>query len=278
MSAQSPSEAQPRSKAVATARPLPIRGRFMTAVVLQVNGAADAHFDAALAAQMRLTPNFFVDAPLVLDLAAAEGLATEAELDALLARMRERRLVVFAVQGANAAQAAAARAKGLLALPGGNEVPAERIRRPGVAPEKTPPAPARSEAPAQTAAPAAAPGAEPDHAADAPRRGTRFVTEPVRSGQTVFAEDGDLVVLASVGSGAELVAAGSIHVYGTLRGRAIAGVSGDPSARIFAQDLDAELLAIAGLWRLSDDLPPDLRRARVQAYLQGDTLCVEPLK
>ena len=105
-----------------------------------------------------------------------------------------------------------------------------------------------------------------------------LITEPVRSGQKIVAERGDLVVCASVGSGAELVAVGNIHVYGALRGRALAGVNGDETARIFCQHLDAELLAIAGLYRTSEDLGPDIRKQRVQAFLQDEKLVVEALQ
>ena len=105
-----------------------------------------------------------------------------------------------------------------------------------------------------------------------------LVTEPVRSGQRVFADRGDLVVVAAVSSGAELIAHGNIHVYGTLRGRALAGVNGDRTARIFCSSLEAELIAIAGLYRTSDDLGPSVRKQRVQAFLRDETLCVEPLK
>ena len=97
-------------------------------------------------------------------------------------------------------------------------------------------------------------------------------------GPAIFADRGDLVVVAAVSSGAELIAHGNIHVYGPLRGRALAGVNGDRAARIFCQCLEAELIAIAGLYRTSDDLGPAVRSQRVQAFLQDDALRVEPLK
>ena len=103
----------------------------------------------------------------------------------------------------------------------------------------------------------------------------RLITSPVRSGQTVIAETGDLTIVGPVGSGAELIAAGSIHVYGQLRGRASAGVFGDETARIFCQSLDAELLSIAGLYKPSEAIDPLARKRNVQVYLQGDHLCVE---
>jgi septum site-determining protein MinC len=100
----------------------------------------------------------------------------------------------------------------------------------------------------------------------------------VRSGQRIFADRGDLIVSASVSSGAELIAHGNIHVYGALRGRALAGVNGERAARIFCQSLEAELIAIAGLYLTSDDLDPAARRQRVQAFLRDEALCVQPLK
>ena len=105
-----------------------------------------------------------------------------------------------------------------------------------------------------------------------------LITEPVRSGQQIFAEDGDLIVLASVSSGAELIARGNIHIYGRMRGRALAGVNGDKRARIFCQALDAELIAIAGLYKISDEFPPEARKQRVQVLLKNEELCIEPLK
>ena len=85
-------------------------------------------------------------------------------------------------------------------------------------------------------------------------------------------EAGDVTVLGSVASGAEVVAGGSIHVYGTLRGRAVAGLAGNGRARIFCRRLEAELLAIDGLYRTADDLEPGLRGRAVQAWLDGETM------
>src|SRR5215468_5880166 len=111
-----------------------------------------------------------------------------------------------------------------------------------------------------------------------PAPATLLISEPVRSGQRIFADRGDLVVVSSVSSGAELIAQGSIHIYGRLRGRALAGVNGDRTARIFCQSRVAELVAIAGLYRTSDDLGPAVRQQRVQAFLQDERLCLESLK
>jgi septum site-determining protein MinC len=97
---------------------------------------------------------------------------------------------------------------------------------------------------------------------------------PVRSGQSVFFPDGDVTVLGSVGSGAEVIAGGSIHIYGTLRGRAMAGMSGNRQARIFCSKIEAELLAIDGFYRTAEDLDSALRGRLVQAWLNGEVLMV----
>ncbi len=94
----------------------------------------------------------------------------------------------------------------------------------------------------------------------------------MRSGQSIIHADGDVTIVGSVGSGAEIVAAGSIHVYGTLRGRVLAGAYGNPRARIFCRRLDAELMAIDGHYIVADEIEPHLRKEPVQAWLSGDEL------
>ncbi len=104
-----------------------------------------------------------------------------------------------------------------------------------------------------------------------------LLDQPVRSGQSVVFAAGDVTVVGSVGSGAEVVAGGSIHVYGTLRGRAVAGMGGNSAARIFCRKLEAELLAIDGLYRTADDIEPGLRGKPAQAYLAGEQMVVAAL-
>jgi len=100
---------------------------------------------------------------------------------------------------------------------------------------------------------------------------------PVRSGQLVFFPEGDITVIGSISSGAEVVAGGSIHVYGALRGRALAGTSGNARARIFCSRIEAELLAIDGYYRTADELDPALLGKRAQAWLDGDGLKIAAL-
>jgi septum site-determining protein MinC len=117
--------------------------------------------------------------------------------------------------------------------------------------------------------------------AEAEKRETKptslLLDSPVRSGQTIVFLDGDVTVLGSVSSGAEIVAGGSIHIYGTLRGRAMAGVNGNPSARIYCQKVEAELLAIDGYYQTAEELDEKLRSRAVQARLDGQIMKVTAL-
>jgi septum site-determining protein MinC len=96
--------------------------------------------------------------------------------------------------------------------------------------------------------------------------------QPVRSGQRVYAKNRELIVTATVGAGAEVMADGSVHVYGTLRGRALAGAAGEVTARVFCQEFHAELVSIAGVFRVFETIPPEFEGKPVQAWLAGDTL------
>ncbi len=101
--------------------------------------------------------------------------------------------------------------------------------------------------------------------------------QPVRSGQRLYARSRDLVVTSTVGAGAEVIADGCVHVYGSLRGRAVAGARGDTGARVFCQEFRAELISIAGVFRVFETLPPELAGKPVQAWLDGDDLRFAPL-
>lgn len=115
--------------------------------------------------------------------------------------------------------------------------------------------------------------------AEPPKLPAKMITDPVRSGQQVYAENSDLVVLAPVSSGAELIADGCIHIYGTLRGRAIAGATGNPNARIFCKRLEADLVAIAGIYMVAEQIPKELLGKSVQIKLGEDgNIAIEHLE
>ncbi len=105
----------------------------------------------------------------------------------------------------------------------------------------------------------------------------RVIERPVRSGQQVYCPEGDIVVMQQTSAGSELLAGGSVHVYGALRGRVLAGVQGDKSARIFCQQLEAELISIAGRYRLLDDIEDDVKGQAVMVQLDGEKLKITPI-
>lgn len=104
----------------------------------------------------------------------------------------------------------------------------------------------------------------------------RVESRPIRSGQQVYAQEGDLIVMANTSAGSELIADGSIHIYGPLRGRALCGVTGNEQARIFCESLEAELVSIAGNYKVLEEIPPELQGRRVQVWLDEQKLNIEP--
>ena len=117
---------------------------------------------------------------------------------------------------------------------------------------------------------------EPAPAAGA-RKPTRIVTDPVRSGQQIYAADGDLIVTSTVSPGAEVVADGCVHIYGALRGRAIAGARGEITARVFCRRFEAELVAVAGVYAVAEQMQGDLRGKPAQVLLADGKLKIERL-
>lgn len=204
-------------------------------------------------------PDFFDNDPLLIDLAEL----TDATIDfsALIALLRRYQLAPVAFKSASPAQAAAALAAGLTAAADAQVL---MLRTPAPVVEMV----------TETLA-SAAPIA-------APPLGALVIDKPLRSGQQVYARGRDLVVLAMVNAGAEVIADGSIHVYAPLRGKAIAGARGNLDARIFSLALDAELLSIAGVYRTSDTpLPADVHGKPTQVRLvstpDGDKLVMDQL-
>lgn len=144
--------------------------------------------------------------------------------------------------------------------------------------ERAAPAPAPPPEPARRPrAAAAAPAAVVPAATGGTAQPGRMQTSNVRSGQQLYAENCDLTVMATVGAGAEVIADGSIHIYGTLRGRALAGAQGNTAARIFCREFHAELVAIAGHYKVLDDVPDALRGKAVQVWLEQDQIKIAAL-
>ncbi|WP_172327619.1 septum site-determining protein MinC [Mangrovicoccus sp. HB161399] len=253
---------------VATVKPFQIRGRFFTAVALRLAGNADQDFYKALDAELMRMPHFFDHAPFVIDLGEVGAALKGEALTQMIEALKRRKLSVFGVQNGTPEQTEIAKRAGLLPLPGGRDAPLDRVETQRREAERMV-AERKAKSGAAAAEEAPPPAAKPSAV---------IVTEPVRSGQKIYADRGDLVVVSSVSNGAELVAAGNIHVYGTLRGRALAGVNGDTSARIFCQSLDADLVAVAGLYLTYDDYAREHLKKPVQVFLENDKLRVDALK
>ncbi len=228
-------------------------------------------------------PDFFDGDALIIDLtplnaaARRNGQAPEAiDFAALLPLLRQYKLAPVAVKGGTAEQTQAALAAGLLAAPDARVVASSP-------PTPQTPAPAPAPVPAPIQAPVPAPAPAPIAATNpAAPLGAMVISKPLRSGQQVYARGRDLVVLAMVNPGAEVIADGHIHVYAPLRGKAMAGARGNTEARIFALSLEAELISIAGIYRTSDNpLPADVRGKPTQISLEagpdGEKLILQAL-
>jgi septum site-determining protein MinC len=197
----------------------------------------------ALDAQINRSPAFFAGRPVVLDLGALPS--DQPDVAGLLQRLSSRGIRIIGTEGAHPSWL------GLEAW-----------------------------------APLHANGTRPARSIDVPdeRRAVQaqdstslLIDQPVRSGQSIVFEKGDVSIVGSVASGAEVIAGGSIHVYGTLRGRAIAGLTGNNRARIFCRKLEAELLAIDGVYQTADDMNPRLRGKPVQVWLAGEAMMLATL-
>jgi septum site-determining protein MinC len=247
------------TKVLTDTRPIRLKGRSFLALVLSPELPLDGWL-ARLDDLAARSAGFFLGRPVVLDV---EDIAIDKhELKRLIDALGERKVRIMGIEGARPSQLTAEMPP---AMRGGREAPDFET------PDESPAGEARA-AGAQTPAPA--PRAEPQPAR-APA--SIIIKEPVRSGQSVIFPEGDVTVIGSVASGAEIVAGGSIHIYGTLRGRALAGSVGNASARIFCRKLEAELLAIDGLYKTAEDLEPKLRGKAVQLWLDGDAIMAETL-
>lgn len=210
-----------------------------------------------LARRLADDPDFFDNDPVLIDLSHVCDTAQDIDFPALLEALRTHHTVPVAVRGGNDAQMEAAKALGLSAAP--DAMPARRaepeiheiIREVEVVHEVEVPAPL----------------------ADAV-----IVDRPLRSGQRVYAKGTDLVVLDMVSYGAEVIADGNVHVYAPLRGRAVAGASGNTSARIFSTCMEPQLLSIAGIYRtIETDLPKDVAGKPAKVRLDGEKIIIEPV-
>ncbi|GGE07604.1 putative septum site-determining protein MinC [Aureimonas endophytica] len=249
-------------------KPVRLRGRSFLALVLSPE-LPFVDWLASLDDLAKRSTGFFLGRPIVLDLSAVT--VTREDVAGLIAALSERNVRIMGLEGVLPSQVG----PGMPPLmQGGRSV--EDFPQPAPDAPKSEPAPVAAEAEA-AATPAAEP-AEPAPAAPAityampPAPSSLIIETTVRSGQQIVFTEGDVTVLGSVSSGAEVIAGGSVHIYGALRGRALAGAAGDPKARIFCQKLEAELIAIDGLYKTAEDIEPALRGRPMQAWLDGEML------
>jgi septum site-determining protein MinC len=191
-------------------------------------------------ATLARSPGFFVGKPVVLDLSAVD--LSQTAIAHLVTSLEQRNIRILGIEGVDAGQVTTSMPP---LLTGGRHcvLTQNETKKPEAKPKPT----------------------------------SLLLESPVRSGQSIVFTEGDVTVLGSVGSGAEIVAGGSIHVYGTLRGRAMAGVNGNSAARIYCQKIEAELLAIDGYYQTAEEINITLRSRPAQAWLDGDTMKITPL-
>lgn len=242
------------TKVLTDARSIRIKGRSFLAVVLSPDMPLDDWLTRLDDLASR-SAGFFLGRPVVLDVADLQ--IDRAQLKELLAAFAERNVSIMGIEGARPSLLGSGMPPG---LKGGRPVSEEAMA-------KEQPADASS---AETRS--AAPVAEVRQALP-----SMIIHDPIRSGQSVIFPEGDVTVIGSVASGAEVIAGGSVHIYGTLRGRAMAGSVGNATARIFCRKLEAELLAIDGIYQVAEDMAESLRGKPVQLWLENDTIMAETL-
>ncbi|WP_049749898.1 septum site-determining protein MinC [Syntrophus aciditrophicus] len=233
------------SPSVAHKPVLELKGNLLSLMVLYLFDSDRNLIEQQFTEKISGAKNFFKNAPIVIDLHALQNTSVPVDLSHLSDLFRKHGLVPVGVRGGNVQQQQAALNLSLGILPDAK--------------------PASSRGEPQT-----------EVAVQATR--DKVFTQPVRSGQQVAALQGDLVVLAAVNPGAEILAGKNIHVYGPLRGRAIAGVHGYSEARIFCRYFDAELVAVAGQYMLNEDFEDSVRGKPVHIFLENDRLKIQPFE
>ncbi|WP_137134301.1 septum site-determining protein MinC [Rhizobium sp. FKY42] len=247
------------TKVQTDSRSIRIKGRSFLAVVLTPELPLDQWLERLddLAAR---SAGFFLGRPVVLDVTDLQ--IDRQQLGEFLAHLAERNVRIMGIEGARHSMIAPGMPP---VLKGGR--PAGDVDVASVEPVAIAVQPAVSDSGDLQTEPQAT-------VLQAPRSALQslVINEPVRSGQSIIFTEGDVTIVGSVASGAEVIAGGSVHVYGTLRGRAMAGSVGNSQARIFCRKLEAELIAIDGIYKMAEDLPTDLLGQPVQVWLEGDAI------
>ncbi len=243
-----------------------ISGAMVTVLVMRLGQESLAQAMTIFGEQIRTSPSFYRDAPVVLELSGASHIRSADDIRAVYTAVQKLGLLPIGIQGGTEAQREAALQLGLPSFP--------------VATHTANTATARPRKPAATAKDATADADAPAVGTEAAESGTamigrsKVVTQNVRSGTQIYAQGGDLIILASVSPGAEVIADGHVHIYGALRGRALAGAKGDAEARIFCRTLKAELVSVAGQYMVRENIPEALQGKAVTVAIENDQLTI----
>ena len=242
-----------------------LKGSVFTLPILKLSSCDLDLVEKDLTLRLATAQDFFKNAPVVIDLEYTHDLDGEIRFSQLEALLRKHNLVPVGVQNGTTQQITAAVNSGFAILTGQSvdkiiERNKERsAKAEGDSAHKSEAMPKNSMSIVITEA-------------------SKMITQPIRSGQRTYAKGGDLVLLGAVNAGAEVMADGNLHIYAPLRGRALAGLDGNTESRIFCQSMEAELVAIAGNYRVfEDNIPPEIYRKSVQIYLEGEQLKIEPI-
>lgn len=267
---------------------LKIKNANFPLFVLHLHTTDITRLKSELEARMNQTPDFFSNAPMVLGLAAIADDGSTPDFPALITFMHALGMGAAGVVGGSPEQREAAVQAGLGLFPDAPARPALQqidsidLQADSSVLQRQPELPGFEIATEATKSgkdsPASdTPPAQPDGHSQ-PLRATMVIDKPVRTGQRIYAAGADLVVLAIVNAGAELIADGDIHIYAPLRGKAIAGAHGNQGARIFVQRLEAELISIAGCFQVFENgVPENIRGKPAQVHLEGSRLIMQPL-
>lgn len=232
---------------------LELKGSLFPLSVLHCSDLSISSLQSLLTAKLAQAPAFFYQAPIVINLQDSDSNPDFVALKQLFAELK---LVLVGVTGANAEQKAAAQQAGLAVLLAGKSPAAKAV---------------------EPAAQAAAPVTKAPPVVHQQVMDSKIVEQNVRSGQQIYAKGADLIIKGAVGAGAEVIADGNIHIYGSLRGKAIAGASGDSSKRIYCYNMQAELVSIAGNYWLSHSLQGEFWGKPACIRWQGESLVISEL-
>lgn len=224
-----------------------IKGEMTMLSVLQLASPDMAQVRQGLRSKRDSLPTLFAGSPLVVDCQALGEECQKLDMQQLRAVITDLGFIPVGIRHLPDVCIEQATQAGWAILRGGRVPPAARIEKPAT------------------------------RGANASGKSIEVIDRPVRSGQQIYFPDGDIVVLQHTSAGSEILAGGSVHVYGSLRGRVLAGIQGDTSARIFCQKLEAELVAIAGNYRLLDDISTDLKGRPAMVWLEGEKLKIAPM-